>query len=216
MTAVNRTRSQIAGLLVALLVLAALPLVGATPVSADSSINPAPCFGQSVVLADFNNNGDLDRARLAGAGTRRSIEIRLALAGASSWLHFEALNDTPGALFSEDLDSDGDADLIWTDLLHQEAAVVWLGDGAGRFERISADRFAPDILAGGFSLTPPDEDNGEQASDDETNSPVVFEFNSPCALAGVPALLDCPHEARVLPVGATRRPTSRGPPDSRI
>ena len=212
----NRTRSQIAGLLVALLVLAALPLVGASSVNADPLVNPALRFGQTLVLADFNNNGDLDRARLAGTGARRSIEIRLALAGESSWLHFEALNDAPGALLSADLDNDGDADLIWTDLLHEEAVVVWLGDGTGRFERIGADQFAPDFLPGGFSLTPPDEDNGEQASDDETNSPVALEVNSPCTPTSVPALLNCPHEARLLPIGATRRPTSRGPPDSRI
>ena len=74
----NRTRSQIAGLLVALLVLAALPLVGASSVNADPLVNPALRFGQTLVLADFNNNGDLDRARLAGTGARRSIEIRSA------------------------------------------------------------------------------------------------------------------------------------------
>lgn len=196
--------------------LAALPLAGTPQVSADTSINPALRFGQSFVLADFNNNGILDRARLAGSGVRRSIEIRMALGGESSWLHFEALNDTPGALLSEDLDNDGDADLIWTDLLHQEAVVVWLGDGTGQFERACADQFAPDFLAGGFSLTPPDRDNDEQASDDETNSPVTFDINSPCALTGAPALLDCPREARLLPAGVTRRPTSRGPPASRI
>lgn len=196
--------------------LAALPLAGTPQVSADAAINPALHFGQTFVLADFDNNGDFDRARLAGAGARRSIEIRLALSGESSWLHFEALNDAPGALLSEDLDNDGDADLIWTDLLHQEAVVVWLGDGAGQFERACADPFAPDFLPGGFSLTPPDRDNGEQASDDETNTPVVFEINSPCALTGAPALLDCPHKARLLPAGAPRRPTSRGPPASRI
>jgi len=213
---VNPTRSKIAGLLIALLILAALPFSATPSASADAVSDPTLRFGQTLVLADFNNNGDLDRARLAGTGARRSIEVRLAMAGASSWLHFEALNAAPGALLSKDLDNDGDADLIWTDLLHAEAVVVWLGDGTGRFARVCADEFAPDFLPGRFNLSLPDEDNREQASDDETNSPVALEVNSPCAPPGAPALLDCPHESRVLPDGVMRRPTSRGPPAIRI
>jgi hypothetical protein len=208
----RRTQAPIAGLLFALLVLATLPFSAAQSVCADAAINSALRFGQSLALADFDHDGKLDRARIASAGLRSSIEIRLGLTGPSSWLHFETLNNATGSLFSQDLDNDGDADLIWTDLLHAEAVVVWLGDGTGRFERVGADEFAPDFTLGGFNLTQPDEDNREQASDDETNSSVALDVNSHCMQTRAPAMLNYPYHQGVLPIGAPRRTTSRGPP----
>lgn len=208
----KRTQAPIAGLLFALLVLAALPFSGAQSVCAAAAINPVFRAGQSLALADFDNDGKLDRARIASAGLRNSIEIRLGLTGPASWLHFETLNNATGSLFSQDLDNDGDADLIWTDLLHADAVVVWLGDGAGRFERVGADQFAPGFTLGGFNLSLPDEDNREQASDDETNSSVTLEVNSHCIQARAPAMLNYPYHQGVLPIGAPRRTTSRGPP----
>jgi hypothetical protein len=208
----KRTQAPFAGLLFALLVLAALPFSAMQSASADAAINTVLRFGQSLALADFDNDGKLDRARIASAGLRSSIEIRLGLKGPSSWLHFETLNNATGSLFSQDLDNDGDADLVWTDLLHADAVVVWLGDGTGRFERVGADQFAPDFMCGGFNLTPPEEDNREQASDDETNSSVALEVNSHCMQARAPAMLNYPYHQGVLPIGAPRRTTSRGPP----
>jgi hypothetical protein len=208
----KRTQAPIAGLLFALLALAALPFSATQSACADAAINSGLRFGQSLALADFDNDGQLDRARIASAGLRNSIEIRLGFTGPSSWLHFETLNNTTGSLFSQDLDNDGDADLVWTDLLHADAVVVWLGDGMGRFERVGADPFAPDFVHGGFNLTLPEEDNREQASDDETNSSVALEVNSHCMQARAPAMLNYPYHQGVLPLGAPRRTTSRGPP----
>jgi hypothetical protein len=163
-------------------------------------------------LADFDNDGQLDRARISSSGLNSSVEIQLGLTGASAWLHFENLNGAPGALLSQDLDADGDADLIWTDRLHERAVVVWLSNGAGRFERIGAEAFAQDFVPGGISLTEPDDDSREQASDDETNSPVALEANSHRIQPRAPALLEQVYDQGVLPIGAPRRTTSRGPP----
>src|SRR5205085_10491367 len=122
----KRTRRQFAGWLFALLVLAALPYSSAPVACADAASGPALRFGQTLVLADFDNDGQLDRARVAASGLNSSIEIQLGLAGASSWLHFENVDGAPGSLLSQDLDADGDADLIWTDRLHERAVVVWI------------------------------------------------------------------------------------------
>lgn len=200
------------GLLFALLVLAALPFSAPQAARADRAVNPILRFGQTLALADFDNDGTIDRARIACAEWRSSIEIRLGLTGRASWLHFDSLNQSPGSLFSQDLDNDGDADLIWTDLLHADAVVVWLGDGTGRFERVGAEAFALDFMLGGYNLMPPDEDNREQASDDETNSSVALKVNSHSLQARAPAMLNYPYHQGVLPLGATRRTTSRGPP----
>lgn len=208
----KRTRSLIAGLLFALLVLAALPFSGAQATYAGVATRPALRFGQALVLADFDNDGELDRARVSGNGSHNVIEIQLGLAGSPSWLHFENQGRAPGSLLSQDLDDDGDADMIWTDLLHENAVAIWVGDGAGRFERVGADLFAQDFVPGGFCLTQPDESGGEQASDDETNSAVALEINSHCMQARAPALLNDPYHQGVLPLGAPRRTTSRGPP----
>jgi len=208
----RRTQAPIAGLLFALLVLAALPFSAAQAACTDAAISSVLRFGQSLALADFDNDGKLDRARIASAGLYKSIEVRLGVTGRASWLHFETANNAPGSLFSQDLDNDGDADLIWTDLLHADTVIVWLGDGTGRFERVGADEFAQDFTPGGFNLTLPEEDNREQASDDETNSSVVLEVNSHCMQARAPAMLNYPYQQGVLPVGAPRRTTSRGPP----
>ena len=208
----KRTRRQLAGWLFALLVLAALPYSSAQTACAEAAIDPTPRFGQAFVLADFDNDGQLDRARISSSGLNSSVEIQLGLTGASAWLHFENLNGAPGALLAQDLDADGDADLIWTDRLHERAVVVWLSNGAGRFERIGAEAFAQDFVPGGISLTEPDDDSREQASDDETNSPVALEANTHRIQPRAPALLEQVYDQGVLPVGAPRRTTSRGPP----
>jgi hypothetical protein len=208
----KRTRAQLANWLFALLVLAALPYSGAQAVCAAAAISPALRFGQTLVLADFDNDGQLDRARLASAGLQSSVEIRLGLTGPSSWLHFDNRDSVPGSLLSQDLDFDGDTDLIWTDRLHERAVIVWMGDGTGRFERVGAEAFAQDFVPGGISLTEPDEDSREQASDDETNSPVALETNSHRIQPRAPASVARRYDQGVLPVAAARRTTSRGPP----
>jgi hypothetical protein len=208
----KRKRAQLAKWLFALLVLAALPYSGAQAVCAEAAISPTLRFVQTFVLADFDNDGQPDRARIASAGLQSSVEIRLELNGPSSWLHFENRDGVPGSLLSQDLDADGDADLIWTDRLHERAVVVWMGDGTGRFERVGADAFAQDFVPGGLSLTEPDEDNREQASDDETNSPIALEVNSHRIQPRAPASVAHCYYQGVLPIGAPRRPTSRGPP----
>lgn len=208
----KRNHTGIAGLLFALLVLAAMPFGAGSSARADAATALGMRFGQALTLADFDHDGKLDRARLASTGLHRSIEIRPTRTGQISWLHFETRNNTPGSLFSKDLDNDGNTDLIWTDLLHTDAIVVWSGDGTGRFERINASRFAPDFIPGNFAVIEPDDNDHELASDDEVNSPVALEVNSHCTQPRAPALRGrAPHQG-ILPIGATRRTTSRGPP----
>ena len=208
----KRNHSGIAGLLFALLVLAAMPFSAGSSACADAATAPGMRFGQALALEDFDHDGKLDRARLASSGLHRSIEIRPTRTGQTSWLHFETRNNAPGSLFSKDLDNDGNADLIWTDLLHTDAIIVWSGDGTGRFERINTAGFAPDFIPGNFAVIEPDANDHELASDDEANSPVALEANSHCTQPRAPAIGSRAHHQGVLPIGTTRRTTSRGPP----
>lgn len=204
-------RFPISGLLFALL-LAALPLDVAQPAYADTMVKSVLRFGQTLALGDFDNDGSLDRARLASTGWHKTIEVQSGLVGSPSWLHFESSSLAQGSIFSQDLDNDGDLDLIWTDLLHADAVIVWLGDGEGRFERADAKEFAKDFTLGGFNVTQPEESQPEQASDDETNSPVELKVNDDCGQPRAPAIICHLYTQSVLPLGETQRTTGRSPP----
>ena len=207
-------RSHLAGVVLTALVFAALPLLAPQSVAGDGGRDAKPLllFGQTLVLSDFDNDGSVDRARIASEGSRKSISIQPGISGPVSWLHFETSSNTQGSLFSEDVDDDGDADLVWTDLFHGDSVVVWLGDGTGRFERAGSRQYAKNFTVGGFRLTESSQDSREQASDDETNSQVTLEPDGRSVQVRAPAIIIIPRSQTVLPTGATRRQPSRGPP----
>jgi len=109
--------------------------------------DPSPLlhFGQSLAIADFDGDNRPDKATLAGTGRNKSIEIRLSKT-ASVIIHFDTRTGDRGSLFVQDVDQDGDNDLIWTDLVHPGDVIVWLDDGAGKFERASADKYANEFV----------------------------------------------------------------------
>lgn len=99
-------------------------------------------FGQSLALADFDGDDRIDTATLNGFGRDKDIEIRLSRLKSRVVLRFNTLTSEQGSLFTRDVDNDGDSDLIWSDLLRPGDVVVWMGDGSGRFDRVSPDRYA--------------------------------------------------------------------------
>lgn len=103
-------------------------------------------FGQSLALADFDGDRLVDNATLSGIGRNKSVDIRLSHSATRTLVHFDTLTSEQGSLFSNDVDTDGDNDLIWTDLINCDDVVIWLDDGAGRFERICSDRYAQEFV----------------------------------------------------------------------
>jgi hypothetical protein len=199
--------------LLALLVIAALPFGSVRPAAgADCDFAPRLTFGQTLVVSDFDNDGKPDWARVAVDGTRKTIAIQPGVNGPISWLHFEAPGASQGSLFTQDIDHDGDADLIWTDLFHSDSVVVWLGDGTGRFERAGAGQFTQGFTLDGSFLTAPANPPHEQASDDETNSHVTLECTARCVHARAPATIANHSFTIILPVGAEDQIPTRGPP----
>src|SRR5262249_55086294 len=108
----------------------ALPQLNRRPSTHASSLQ----FDQSLALADFDGDTRVDEAKLTVSGRNKKVEIRLSKAAAVTSLDFETLTSDQGSLFAEDIDQDGDEDLIWSDLLHPDQVVVWLDDG-GHFSR---------------------------------------------------------------------------------
>jgi len=112
-------------------------------------------FGQTIALSDFDSDGLLDEARLYGTGLHKRIGIKLSSSGEHISLQFAVKLLNHGSLFARDLDEDGSADLIWTDLVHSESVIVWLGDGYGNFSRSTSRNFNSKFaLAGQFITTP--------------------------------------------------------------
>lgn len=119
----------------------------AVPQGQSASVRDGLRFGQSIALSDFDSDGFIDEARLDGFGLAKRVRVILSGSGKHVLLHFGARWIEHGSLFARDLDDNGTADLVWTDLLHGESVIAWLGDGSGRFTRSAGlecrNQFAP-------------------------------------------------------------------------
>src|SRR5262249_43901120 len=110
-------------------------------------------FDQRSALSDFDEDGLLDRASISGSGARKNIQVYLSSTGRMSLLSFDASSCAYGSLLAEDIDNDGDTDLIWTDLLHPDVVIIWLGDGTGKFDRVCPDEYARRFVLSGTSVS---------------------------------------------------------------
>jgi hypothetical protein len=173
-----------------------------------------PClhFGQSLALSDFDRDGTTDRARLGVAGLRKNVEIFLSGSGAFSRLHFNTQAEAYGSLFAQDLNNDGDTDLIWTDLVRPDAVVVWLGDGVGQFERVAAHPYAGRFAPGAESITAPVESTQETADANGNACTLDQIADGGCTtFRGSPILVS--HQSPVtISSGDRCHPSQRGPP----
>jgi hypothetical protein len=86
------------------------------------------------LFSDFDGDNKLDQAELISNGSQKSIHVSL---GKFSWtsLSFDSGVSDRGHLVSDDIDSDGDADLLWISQSSPKTVVLWLGDGRGNFSR---------------------------------------------------------------------------------
>jgi VCBS repeat protein len=168
-------------------------------------------FGQCLALSDFDKDGRIDQAVVEGTGSRRNIAVLLSASGRRSYLSFDTHYQV-GSIYAQDLDRDGDADLIWTDLLHPADAVVWMGNGAGKFERARPGSFIAGFLLGECSASKPDD------SDDETALADPSIRSTDQLLAGqttghfTEAVIHREHTGLIASCSCERRPVSRGPP----
>ena len=105
---------------------------GIAPHNISSKFSPVFSAYTSPLLSDFDGDNKLDEAQLHSQGRLKWINVRL---GSPSWksFSFDSGLSERGSLVSRDVDSDGDADLIWTSQSNPQRLVVWLGDGHGEF-----------------------------------------------------------------------------------
>lgn len=198
----------------AVFVLAAVAVgsAGAVPQHLNAGPNSGALrFGQSIALSDFDSDGLVDEARLDGFGLHKRIRVRLSDSGKHVSLHFAAGWIEHGSLFARDLDQDGTADLVWTDLLHRESMIVWLGDGRGRFTR-SAGLNGDEVAVGDNQFTAPAEPDRETAINSENEQTSDQPPAERCIHRDAPQLCNEVSKNRVPSSPTLDRPADRGPP----
>src|SRR5690349_1449675 len=102
-------------------VAASPPALVEEPVTSSSSL----AFDQSLAFADFDADDKPDQASLTGTGAWKSIAVYGSRSKSRTILSFRGEDYGNGSLFAHDIDNDGDMDLIWTDLLHEDSVRVW-------------------------------------------------------------------------------------------
>ena len=144
------------------------------------------------VFSDFDGDNKLDQAELISNGSQKSIHVSL---GKFSWtsLSFDSGVSDRGHLVSDDVDSDGDADLLWISQSSPKTVVLWLGDGRGNFSRASEHEHGR-IQAFLFRARQP------QMSDDSSDdaSPSVLQPTTEIALAPTSFVILQIHSERCL------------------
>ncbi len=94
-----------------------------------------PDTGVSHALSDLDGDDLPDPVMVSTEGIQNAIEIQLSRTNAYLVLPFSATSaDAFGSLSAQDVDRDGDTDLLWQGALPPYQIIVWLNDGAGRFE----------------------------------------------------------------------------------
>ena len=104
------------------------------------SFNSAPWPVQfpdpSQTVTDFDGDRLPDRAELTSNGSYKNIHLTLSSPRVTN-LHFSTETEQPGSIHAEDVDHDGDNDLIWVSDQQATQSALWLNSGIGEFARVT-------------------------------------------------------------------------------
>lgn len=116
------------------------------PLKRTSLKKSALTFFSNFTISKLDWDETLDSARLNAFGGTKSIVLSLSKSNKDTVLDFNTVSQEPGSLFVQDIDHDGDTDLIWSDLVHSQDVTIWLGDGKGLFEKATTHEYAQDFV----------------------------------------------------------------------
>ena len=140
-----RTKGNLRRKLALLLIVAVVAATAQIGPARDSrqdrpSFNSAPWPVQfpipSQTITDFDGDRLPDRAELTSDGFHKNIHLTLT----SPWvtnLSFSAETLQPGSIHAEDIDHDGDYDLVWVSDQRPTQSALWLNNGIGEFARVA-------------------------------------------------------------------------------
>jgi hypothetical protein len=111
-------------------------------------------FGPSIVTADFNGDEHFDDAVLFHdrSDVRIELHFRSHLVRSITFI----CNVPALEMAALDLDRDGSLDLVVEDPFSRERLFVWLNDGHGQFQAVSANAYQTSTDVGCRALAPPD------------------------------------------------------------
>ena len=211
-----RLRLCISGLVSLLL---ALTAYGASFSSPQRDVEPSPSrpqspVGTSLVLLDLDGDGLVDQATLGMGGWQNSIELDLSRTGELAVLPFSSKTGASGALFAQDLDGDGDTDLLWRGFLQPTEVIIWLNDGSGRFECLCPpEPHDGDLAIGGLGVSAPHNRRPDSAiSPERTPTPELVLTHGWDVHAAATQFRNHRLERVWVPSCSQRLPTDRGPP----
>ena len=211
-----RLRLCISGLVSLLL---ALTAYGASFFSPQRDGEPFPSRSQppvatSLVLSDLDGDGLVDQATLRMGDLQNSIELELSRTGELAVLPFSSKTSEYGALLAQDLDSDGDTDLLWRGFLQPTEVIIWLNDGSGRFECLCPPEPHDGGLAiGGLGVSASHNHRPDSAlSPERTPTPELVLIHGWDVHAAATQFRNHRLERVWVPSCSQRLPTDRGPP----
>lgn len=102
--------------------------------------------------ADFNGDSRPDLVTATELGYRAGsyqhrLELKLSGSGKTQVWPLE-LFQAGLSISPEDIDEDGDLDLVFENLRWRTSLSVWMNDGSGRFERITPELFSESLIWG--------------------------------------------------------------------
>ena len=128
-------RSGISGLIFLLLSIGVYSVSVSLP-SSDRAPSPGrmqSSSGTSQALSDLDGDGLADPVMLDPGDLPHNIELHLSRTDEQVVLPLSAAAGGDGSLSAQDIDGDGDMDLLWQEAGPLHEVMVWLNDGTGRF-----------------------------------------------------------------------------------
>ena len=173
-----------------------------------------PPVGTSLVLSDLDGDGLVDQATLGMGDLQNSIELDLSRTGELAVLRFSSKTGEYGSLFAQDLDGDGDTDLLWRGVLPPNQVIIWLNDGSGRFECLCPPEPHDGGLAiGGLGVSASHNRRPDSAlSPERTPTPELVLTHGWDVHAAATQFRNHRPERVWVPSCSQRLPTDRGPP----
>jgi hypothetical protein len=105
-------------------------------VSSNSASLPVRFLNPTQAVMDFDGDQLPDRAELTSNGSYKNIHLTLSSPRVTN-LHFSTESQQPGSIHAEDIDHDGDNDLIWVSDQQRTQSALWLNSGIGAFTRVT-------------------------------------------------------------------------------
>jgi len=147
-----RARVCISGLIV-LLALGGY-CISIPPSRSDGACSPQHTQSSSAIfraLSDLDGDSLADLATLHVVSGRHTLELYLSRTDEWVVLSVRAVVGSDRALSAQDIDGDGDTDLLWQRSRRPQGVMVWLNAGAGQFECLCP----PESRPGGSAFEDP-------------------------------------------------------------